>query len=435
MANMKERVRAYRPLAPLLCALFVNMAGFSAVLPTVPDVLVGVICPGRLECNQIIFLAGLQTTITGLGAMVVAPILGGFSDDYGRKPAILLVFLASIVPPLILAYSMDKISVYLYWSLMLIGYILREAGLTAIPFAIVADLFPDPRKRAPAIGIAMSAISVGMIVGTLCARVITTEQLFIFSAVLQIISVILIKVFYTESHPKRASAENIDPEKLAPLLPKKESRSLIRDTVDAIRNSKLLRLMAAVAFMANITETTLQSTLFYYLKAVFVFEKDQFSEFNITVGIVAFVSQMVVYPILAHNLEERAVLWIALIGGAINVYLYAFSWADWVVYLGVLFCTFYAMISPAIATIVSRGAGPEEQGKVQGLVISVRTVAFILGPIILTPLTALFLSEDPPFHAPGFTLMIGGTSMVVALLLSFRVPRFSSPNPVLVTGD
>ncbi|KAL2621076.1 hypothetical protein R1flu_001281 [Riccia fluitans] len=431
---MKEKFKTVSPLAPLLCALFVNMAGFSSVLPSVPDVLISVICPGRLECNQLIFLSGLQTTLTGIGAMVVAPILGWLSDDYGRKPAFLLVLISSIPPPLLLAYSSGKMFLYMWWVLQLFAYILREAGLGATTFAMVADIFPDPRKRAPAIGIAMSMISIGMLMGTLCARVLRTEQLFIFSAVLQIISAAIVKVFLTESHPNRASSHR-DIEKLTPLISKGESKSIILETIGALRNNKQLRIMAAVALMVNLTETTLESTLFLYLKAVFSFGKDQFAQFNIFIGIVGFVSQMVAYPILANSIGERKVLWLALLGGAVNVYVYAFAWADWVPYLGCGFVIFYSMIPAAIGTVVSRGATQEQQGKVQGLIVSVRTVAFILGPIALTPLTAMFLSEDPPFHAPGFTLMIGGTAMVLAFLLALRLPELSASSGDLIVDE
>ncbi|KAG6556675.1 hypothetical protein Mapa_001616 [Marchantia paleacea] len=430
-----ERLMTVWPLAPLLFSLFLCTTALSSTLPSLIDVLLGAICPGQNECSEVIFLSGLQTVITGIGAILVAPVLGGLSDDYGRKPVFLLVLSSNILPALVLAYSRETTYVYVWWGLNLVGGMLREAGLLTITFAFVADVVPDARQRAPAVGIAMSSISIGLLGGTFLARVLSSVQVFKMSAILHIATAIILKLFLVESHPMHTTrpASAVDSEKLVPLIPKMNTMSMLRETIQAVRSSKLLRTVAAVAFMVNITETILQSTLLYYLKAVFGFGKDEFAEFMVLMGTVSIISQMVAYPVLAHFIGERGVLWVGLMGSAINSYLYAFAWAEWVPYFACAFGVFYALVPAAIGTIVSRGAEPEQQGKVQGLVASVKTVASVIGPIALTPLTAAFLSDNPPFKCPGFTLMIGGSAMIVALLISLTLPRLSMPDTCFQT--
>ncbi|BBN07607.1 hypothetical protein MPTK1_4g04950 [Marchantia polymorpha subsp. ruderalis] len=432
-----ERLKAVWPLAPLLFSLFLHVAAYSSALPSVIDVLVGAFCNGQNECSEVIFLAGLQTVFTGIGAIFVAPLLGSLSDDYGRKPVILLVMSGSIVPAIILAYSRESTYVYIWWGLNCISGMLREAGLLSITFAFVADVVPEARQRAPAIGIAMSSISIGLLVGTLLARVISTLQVFKLSAVLHIVTVVILKLFVVESHPRHTTqpTSDVDSEKLVSLMPKTNTTSMLRETILAVRSSKLLRTVAAVAFMVHVAEAIFSSTLLYYLKAEFGFGKDEFAQFMVLMGIASIISQMLVYPVLAHFIGERGVLWVGLLGSAVNCYLYAFAWAEWVLYFSCSLGIIFALVPAAIGTIVSRGADPEQQGKVQGLVVSVKTVASVIGPIAVTPLTAAFLSDNPPFNCPGFTLIIGGTAVVVALLISLTLPRLPMPDTCFHTTN
>ncbi|KAL3688684.1 hypothetical protein R1sor_014993 [Riccia sorocarpa] len=442
-----ERGRAVLPLAPLLLALLIYTAGYVAVYPSIVDIMLNAICPGQVECSEVLFLSGLQITVSGIGAVLLAPIIGGLADLYGRKPVFLFVLGSSAVPSLILAYSREPEFVYVWWGLNLLSLILKEAGLFTLIFAFVADVVPQDRQRAPAIGIAMSSVSVGILVGTLFARVMQLDQLLKMAAVLQIAASVIVYCFLIESHPMHISSkvvqvtakEDNDAEKQEqldlPLIPEKgveksgKSSGIFRfaETLGSFRCSKMLKIIALVGFLANLTETAIQSTLFYYLKAEFNYGKDEFANFLILIGIIAFLSQIVFYPLLAHWLGERGVLWVGLVGASINSYIYAFAWADWVPYLGCALGLFYALVPPALGTIVSRAADSEHQGRVQGLIASVKTIAVVVGPIIFTPLTAAFLSDNPPFHCPGFALAIGGTSMVVAFFISLALPKLSNP--------
>ncbi|KAL3688683.1 hypothetical protein R1sor_014992 [Riccia sorocarpa] len=292
-------------------------------------------------------------------------------------------------------------------GLNLLSLILKEAGLYTLIFAFVADVVPQDRQRAPAIGIAMSSVSVGLLVGTLFARVMQLDQLLKMAAVLQIAGSVIVYCFLIESHPMHISSKVVQV-------------TVVCDRYD----SKMLKIIALVGFLANLTETGIQCTLLYYLKAEFNYGKDEFANFLILLGIIAFLSQIVFYPLLAHWLGERGVLWVGLVGASINV---GFRTPDWVPYLGCVLSLCNALVPPALGTIVSRAADSEHQGRVQGLIASVKAIAVVVGPIIFTPLTAAFLSDNPPFGCPGFALAIGGTSMIVAFFISLALPKLSNP--------
>nr|GMD03780.1 hippocampus abundant transcript 1 protein [Ipomoea batatas] len=67
---------------------------------------------------------------------------------------------------------------------------------------------------------------------------------------------------------------------------------------------------------------------------------------------------------------------------------------------------------PCLRSIASKQIGPNEQGKVQGCISGLCSFANIVSPLAFSPLTATFLSDDAPFHFPGFSIMVAGLAAV-----------------------
>jgi len=85
-------------LGHLLVFAFLFCFAAYMVGPVITDVTMGALCPGRDECSLAIYLTGLQQAVTGLGALVLTPVVGNLSDRYGRKALLALPATASIVP-------------------------------------------------------------------------------------------------------------------------------------------------------------------------------------------------------------------------------------------------------------------------------------------------------------------------------------------------
>eukprot|EP00249_Psilotum_nudum_P029561 c40544_g1_i1 orf=78-404(+) len=88
---------------------------------------------------------------------------------------------------------------------------------------------------------------------------------------------------------------------------------------------------------------------------------------------------------------------------------------------------FSVFVFSSIASIVSREAGAE-QGKIQGLIAAVHSLASIISPLAISPLTAFFLSENPPFHCHGFSIICAAFVMVIAFIQGCLM---SHPSPSL----
>ncbi|GKA08472.1 hippocampus abundant transcript-like protein protein 1, partial [Tanacetum coccineum] len=107
--------------------------------------------------------------IVGIFKMVMLPILGQLSDEYGRKPLLLITVSTTIIPFTLLAISESRAFVYAYYVLRTISYIISQGSIFCIAVAYVADIV-DNRKRAAVFSWITGLFSASHVVGNLLAR-------------------------------------------------------------------------------------------------------------------------------------------------------------------------------------------------------------------------------------------------------------------------
>ena len=86
----------YQNLTPLWIAVFVDILGFSIILPFLPFFIV--------EFNSSPVIIGFLLSSNAIFGFFFGPILGKLSDNYGRKP-VMLVSLAGTCKPCLLSLN------------------------------------------------------------------------------------------------------------------------------------------------------------------------------------------------------------------------------------------------------------------------------------------------------------------------------------------
>uniref|UniRef100_M1BPT4 Hippocampus abundant transcript 1 protein n=1 Tax=Solanum tuberosum TaxID=4113 RepID=M1BPT4_SOLTU len=161
----------------------------------------------------------------------------------------------------------------------------------------------------------------------------------------------------------------------------------------------------------------------YYLKSAFDFNKNQFSEILMMVGVGSIITQMLVFPLVNPLVGERVVLRIALLASITYALLYGLAWASWVPYFGALFRMVYVLERPSTNAIVSKASSSSDQGKTQGLVAGAEAIGSFLAPLVMSPLTSWFLSSNAPFNCKGFSLICAAFALV-NFLIHFNHVRY-----------
>ncbi|XP_071686968.1 uncharacterized protein [Rutidosis leptorrhynchoides] len=415
-------------LGHLFMTVFVfNFANFM-VVPAITDVSMAALCPGEDECSLAIYLTGVQQAVTGMGSLVMMPLIGSLSDKYGRKVMLTLPMLLTTLPLVILAYSRERNYFFAYYVLKTFTSMICEGSVLFLAHAYVADNV-TLSTRASKFGILSGISSCSFVFGNLSTRFLpSAASVFQVAAVVAMVSVVYMRIFLPESSMEAAviSVSLKEESMNESLLEKgsKTNRQLLRstpslhDSIALLRSSWTFSQAAIVAFFSSLGELGLYSALLYYLKAEFHFDKDQFADLMIINGIAGIISQMVLMPLLARVITEEKILAIGLIFNCVHIFLYSVAWSSWVIYFAAMFQVLAVFAGPSLRSIVSKQVGPTEQGKAQGCITGLCSFASIISPLIFSPLTALFLSDNAPFEFPGFSLVCAAFAVVRALTSS-----------------
>ncbi|KAK9286258.1 hypothetical protein L1049_014645 [Liquidambar formosana] len=408
-----------------------NFASFM-VIPAITDVTMSALCPGKDECSLAIYLTGFQQAIIGVGTVVMTPLIGNLSDVYGRKALLTLPLTISIIPLVILAYSRTTNFFYAYFVFRTLTAMLCEGSVICLSLAYVADIISE-RQRASAFGILSGVASSAFVCGTLAARFLSTARTFQVAAFVSMLAAAYMRIFLKDTASDRdASTEPLlkqapettidsDGESSRKKIEVFKNIPSVEDLICLLRSSQTFSQAAIVAFFNSLADSGVQASLLYFLKARFHFNKNQFADLMLIVGVAGTISQLLFIPMLAPFVGEEKLLSIGLLVGCTHMFLYSIAWSVWVPYVCSMFAVFVVFAPPALRSIASKQVGPNEQGKAQGCISGISSFASIISPLIFSPLTALFLSEGAPFHFPGFSIMCIGFVSLIAFIQSTMI--------------
>ncbi|KAK4767980.1 hypothetical protein SAY87_003121 [Trapa incisa] len=413
----------------LLMTIFLHNFSTFMVIPAITDVTMSALCPGRDECSLAIYLTGFQQAVVGMGSLVVMPLIGNLSDKYGRKYLLTFPMIFSIIPLGILAYSRSRNFFYLYYVLRTLTAVVCEGSVHCLALAYVADNIPE-RRRATAFGILSGVASCSFVCGNLSTRFLSTPLTFQVSASVAVLALLYLRVFLPDSAPSAdlsapfvvASSGKVggdgNPTKSSQIFKTVPS---LEDMVALVKSSLTFLQAALVAFFGSLADVGLHASMMYYLKAKFHFNKDQFADLLVISGIAGAISQLLVMPTLVPVLGEARLLSIGLFFNCAHVFLYSIAWAPWVPYVAAMFSVLFVFTHPCMRSIVSKQVGSCEQGKAQGCISGISSFANFISPMVFSPLTALFLSENAPFDFPGFSIMCIGFASMIAFVQSLMI--------------
>ncbi|XP_015942161.1 uncharacterized protein LOC107467549 [Arachis duranensis] len=424
-------------LRHLLVTIFLTGLGGVVTMPVMTDISIAALCPGQDQCSLAIYLSGFSQVMSGVGSVVMTPLIGNLSDRYGRKALITLPLMVSVIPQVILASGRDRRFYYAYYVVKIVAHMAGEGSFHCLTLAYVADKVPF-EKRTSAFGLLAGVGSASFVCGTLAARFIPTHLTFPVAAVLSMIGLVYMRIFLDDTVPASATINQ-------PLLKEDHSSSKastptfkklpsLGDFLCMLKCSPTFSQAAVVLFFNSLADGGLMASLLYFLKARFQFDKNQFADLMMISGIGATLTQLLLMPMLIPALGEEKLLSTGLLVSCINMFVYSISWAGWVPYALAGCSIFGVFVRPSICSIASKQVGPDEQGMVQGCLSGVSSMAQIVSPLIFSPLTALFLSEEAPFYFPGFSIMCLGLAMVVAFIQSLMI-RAAPPIGKISSGS
>ena len=367
-----------RPLLIIFLTIFVNLVGFGIIIPLLPFY--------AETFGASPFVVGLLFAVFSLAQLIASPALGGLSDRYGRRPVLVFSLLGTVASFVMLALAQSIMMLFI--ARIVDGL---SGGNISTARAYVADI-TEPQDRARAYGILGVAFGLGFIFGPalsgLLAKVSYTAPIWAAAAI-TVVATVMAWLWLPETlHRVHAGSGN--PLRYLPELLKRP----------------VVRRVLAIDFVFWFALAIFQTTFGLFVAARFGYGAAATGYLFAGFGLLGAVVQGGFIRPVVKRIGDKTTFIVGLVSSAIGLAAaaYTHSIAVFVVTLAPLSLGMgFGM--PTIASLVSRAAGAQEQGRVQGAASAVESLSRTLGPVWGAAMLQRFGEASPYLSAAAFMLL------------------------------
>jgi MFS transporter, DHA1 family, tetracycline resistance protein len=382
-----------------------DFLAFGIIAPVLPNLII------RFEGGDI----ARASEITGyfgfawsLMQFIFLPVLGAWSDRFGRRPVILISCLG-----LGLDYIFMAMAPSVPW--LFVGRLI--SGITAsnisTAFAYITDI-SEPAARAKRFGMLGAAFGVGFVVGPAVGGLLGQYNLrapFWAAAVLSLGNFFYGLFVLPESLPKEKRAKSAW-HMANPL-----------GSLTLLRSHPELAGLSIVVFLYYLSQQSLQSVFVLYTEYRYGWNTRSVGISLAVVGVcTAIVSGGLVGPYV-KRVGERFALASGLFYGFLGFVGFGLAWRGWGLLAAIPFIALWGVAGPSMQSLMSQRVDATSQGKLQGAVNSVRAMTGMVGPLLFTQVFSAAILPTARVHLPGAPYYLAGVLMVGALGLAVGVTR------------
>jgi DHA1 family tetracycline resistance protein-like MFS transporter len=91
--------------------------------------------------------------------------------------------------------------------------------------------------------------------------------------------------------------------------------------------------------------------------------------------------------------------------------------------VGIPISAIWGLAAPSTQALITRQVGADVQGRIQGALMSLVSMAGIIGPGIFAGSFGWFIGPSAPLHLPGAPFLIAAFLLGVAILIAWRYAR------------
>lgn len=422
--SLAARARMNRPLHPageprrnaaitfIFVTVMLDMLAFGIIIPVLPHLIVQLI--GGSIAKAAVWSGAFGALFMAM-QFVFSPVQGALSDRYGRRTVILISSLGLGIDFIVMALAP------VLW-LLFVGR--AVSGVCAASFstanAYIADITPK-EKRAAAFGMLGAAFGIGFIVGPALGGFLGGLHIrlpFWVAAGLSLINFCYGFFVLPESLPKERRSKRFDWRHANPF-----------GALVLLRRYPQLLGLAAVFFFVNLAQFSLNSTYVLYTDYRYGWGPQVVGYTLGLVGLCSGLVQAVLVRRLMPALGERRMLLAGLLLCSVGYLLFGLASVAWLFVVGIPFLCLGGLAGPPAQALMTQQVDPHEQGRLQGALTSLASLAGIFGPALFANLFALFISDRAPIHLPGISFVLASGLLLIGALMAARVTRHLSATP------
>ena len=382
-----------------------DAVGFGIVVPVVPDMVKWI---GHMPASDTSFWVGLLLAAFAAMQFLAAPVLGGLSDRFGRRP-VLLTSLAG-VGLLSLATAAAPNLLVLLAVRMAAG---AMSGNEAAAEACIADITPA-EQRAARFGMIGALYGIAFVLGPAAGGLLGRVDVrlpFVASAVLAACNLAYGCLLLPESLPADR-----------------------RRDFDWRRANPFGTLRGAFAGRSAIVLAGAWCCLWFALGAQqssFILANEMRFGWNTVqnglvlalAGSVSALTQGVLVQRCTARLGEKPTALLGLGFSTIGYLCYAFAFSRFVMFPGVVILALGALANPAIQAMATSRAGRDAQGEVQGGLTALQGLMAVVAPLSTGWLFTVATRPGHAIHFAGAPFLVAAIACAGGLLGLLLLPR------------
>jgi DHA1 family tetracycline resistance protein-like MFS transporter len=379
-----------RRMAVLFLVVFVDLVGFGLLIPLLPFYV------QRVGEGPEVITAVLG--LYSLAQFLAAPLWGGLSDRFGRKPVLVMTSVGFALSYLLLAVA-DNLPLLI--ASRVFGGLM--AGNIAAAQAYIGDV-TTPENRARGMGLIGAAFGLGFVFGPAIGGVLGGPDLAhanftapaLVAAVLTAIAAVAAAVFLKESLPAERR--------------RRERHRLLQ--LGLLAGRRRLAFFVVAGFLMVTGFAQFETVFALWANLEFHFGPRQIGYVLTFMGVIGALVQGGLVGTLVRKLGERPVALVAVALLIVGYWMLPYVATRTPLLIAAAVLAFgSALFSPSLSSLVSREAQADAQGAVLGVYQSASALGRVVGPAMSGTIYAQ-LGVDAPYQLAGLLLI-----PVLALLL------------------
>lgn len=387
----------------IFATILLDALGIGILIPIFPDLI-------RRFSDDPSFVSqnfGYFISVYALMQFFASPVLGALSDRFGRRPVLLISLLGAGLDYILMAYAPEL------WILF-VGRVI--SGLTGasmtVASAYMADVSDDTNRSAN-FGMIGGAWGVGFIVGPMMGGMLGSMGPtipFLAAAALNILNFIFGYFILPESLPeeKRRKVE------MAKMNPFKSIFKILKPSPILI-----LIWVYILLFLAGQVHPSVWTL---YTENKFGWTAFQVGLSISFVGLSIGVAQAGLTRLIIPKIGEWNSIVLGTIVNILGFAAFGLATEGWMMYAIMVPSSVAGIAGPALQSLISKSIPQNEQGELQGTLMSLGSLTAIIGPLIFTALFTHYTKTDAPTIFAGAPYIAAALVCMISGVLLF-IPR------------
>jgi DHA1 family tetracycline resistance protein-like MFS transporter len=386
----------------IFITLLIDVTGIGIIIPVLPK-LISELTGGNLsEASR---YGGWLMFAYAIMQFLFSPVLGGLSDQFGRRPVLLLSLFGFGLDYLLLAFA-PNIG-WLFLGRLLAG-VMGASFTTAT--AYIADI-STPEKRAKNFGMVGVAFGLGFIIGPVLGGVLGqfgSRVPFLAAAGLSFLNWLYGYIVLPES---------LAPENRRPFNWRRANPA--GSLVQLKKYPVITGLIGSLIFI-YIAGYATQSTWTYFTMERFGWDEKWVGYSLGFVGLTVAIVQGGLIGVVVPKLGAERAVYTGLLLYSVGFMLFAFANQSWMMFAFIIPYALGGIAGPSLQGIISGQVPANQQGELQGALTSLISLTSIVGPPLMTNLFAFFTGRSAPLYFPGAPFLMGAVLTLISVFLAKR---------------